>query len=349
MLFVILLLALQVRRGQFGTRPAAHKAGAKLQKLAAHNADASFMASATLASQPGSLVERIGERLAEVVDTYGFDMIYFDGLQSMAVLGPFHYTGTVVQRAFARRVKRDVIVQTSQVLPYNWHLNTRAGQTDWAATDSRAFMDYTKADSERSTHVNLMPCDMGWWGYETHNVAFYATTPDELEYMASRAVGWGANPNLETKVASLRANGRTLEGLLKIEPWTRLEINTTVQQFRYYFDPLVFARFHQHPHYSAVSRGLHHTARSSMLIGALPAELCRNWGFRKAGRCSSACERPASTTTWPPSTARRRRSCRLRRRPCQNPHSPRPKKPGSDRPRCTRRSLRRNAARAPGR
>ena len=34
--------------------------------------------------------------------------------------------------------------------------------------------------------------------------------------MAARAVGWGANPNLETTIEHLSANGRTAEALAKI-------------------------------------------------------------------------------------------------------------------------------------
>jgi hypothetical protein len=199
-----------VQRGQYGTRAAAHLAGTPLKKLAAHRADASFQPSAAVAQR--SLVTAIGERLAAIVDQHRMDMIYFDGLQSMGVLGPLHYTAPLVQRAFWASVKRDAIIQSSEVHPYTWHLNTRAGQSDWAATDSRAFMDYTKAASERAAHRMLFNrSDMGWWGYEVYNEAFYATTPDELEYMAARAVGFGANPNLETTIASLRTNGRTLE------------------------------------------------------------------------------------------------------------------------------------------
>ena len=42
------------------------------------------------------------------------------------------------------------------------------------------------------------------------------------------------------------------------------------------------ARFHQRRHHSAVSRGLHHTARCFVLIGVLSAPSGPNWGFRRA-------------------------------------------------------------------
>ena len=39
------------------------------------------------------------------MDTLEFDMIYFDGLQSMGVLGPLHYTSALVQREFWKHVR----------------------------------------------------------------------------------------------------------------------------------------------------------------------------------------------------------------------------------------------------
>lgn len=104
-----------VKRGQYGTRTSAHPKGASVRKLAAHRADAAFLPSVEKSDR--SLVEAIGMRLAEVVDGYGFDMIYFDGLQSVGALGPIHYTAPLVQRAFSRAVKRDVIVESSDMHP----------------------------------------------------------------------------------------------------------------------------------------------------------------------------------------------------------------------------------------
>ena len=50
----------------------------------------------------------------------------------------------------------------------------------------------------------------------------YATTPDECEYMAARAVGWDASPNFETSTSALNENGRTMEGLARMKPWLSL-------------------------------------------------------------------------------------------------------------------------------
>ena len=51
---------------------------------------------------------------------------------------------------------------------------------------------------------SLGRADMGWWGYLLFSPGeFFATTPQECEYMASRAVGWGASPAFETEVRCL--------------------------------------------------------------------------------------------------------------------------------------------------
>ena len=64
--------------------------------------------------------------------------VYFDGLQSMGITGPIHYTAPLVQRAFSRHVKRDVIVQSSELHPFSWHIATRSGESLTYATRPRA-------------------------------------------------------------------------------------------------------------------------------------------------------------------------------------------------------------------
>jgi hypothetical protein len=52
--------------------------------------------------------------------------------------------------------------------------------------------------------------------------SYYATTPDEVWYMASRAAGYGGSPALETEFDKLGANGRTDEALAGMAPWGKL-------------------------------------------------------------------------------------------------------------------------------
>merc|ERR1712093_76836 len=91
--------------------------------------------------------------------------------------------------------------------------------------------DFVKAKSIESTQLSLMPADMGWWGWNVYSAgSYYASTPDELEYMASRAAGWGTNVNLETSARSMSENQRTLEALSRVRSWLRLDLPENVRQ-----------------------------------------------------------------------------------------------------------------------
>ena len=59
---------------------------------------------------------------------------------------------------------------------------------------------------------DLQVPDVGWWPYNVYVAgSFYATTPDEVEFMAAQATAWGAAQMLETDLGWLSANGRTAD------------------------------------------------------------------------------------------------------------------------------------------
>ena len=58
-------------------------------------------------------------------------------------------------------------------------LDSRSGQSDFAATDSKAFMDGMKQYSVRRAKRELFTPDLGWWGYLPYTLSYSATTPDE--------------------------------------------------------------------------------------------------------------------------------------------------------------------------
>ena len=108
-------------------------------------------------------------------------------------------------------------------------MDSRSGQSDFAATDSKAFMDGMKDYSVRRAKRELFTPDLGWWGYLPYTLSYYATTPDEVWYMASRAASYGGSPALETEFDKLGANGRTDEALAGMAPWGRLILPDSVK------------------------------------------------------------------------------------------------------------------------
>lgn len=210
-----------LKRGAYGTVPAAHKQGATVFYMLRSG-------DGFLPDPDSTLLEEVAANLARSYNEIGAEMIYCDGLEHLLLTG--HFSMAKFQSALFKHLQGDVLAESSSQTSFTWHLNARSGQTDWAATDSRVFMDDTKAASCIEARENLQGPDMGWWGYLTFKPgSYYATTPVEIEYMAARAVAYGASPNLETGISSLLSNGRTVEAFGRMQPWWGLKLPTTVR------------------------------------------------------------------------------------------------------------------------
>ena len=194
-----------VKRGAFGTTPQAYTAGTRV-KVMARGSGPTFLAA-------GTLVDEIGANIARAVDRVGADTVYFDGLgQLLPVVSggaTERFDCSRLQLSFWRHAQRQVIAQSDTEgenqleSGHLWHLDSRSGQTDFAATDSKAFLDKIKTVDLHRAHRELFSPDLGWWGYLPWTQSYAATTPDEVAYMASRAAGWSGSPALETEFDKL--------------------------------------------------------------------------------------------------------------------------------------------------
>ncbi len=198
-----------VTRGMYNTNPAAHQSGATIAHLAQ-------MYNGYLPDPATTLLAEVGANLAWAYKSLGMSMIYFDGLEAHSLTGPA-ITGAPLSRApgvaeaglhqafWEALDGHDALTESSSSGGPLWHLNTRTGQTDWAGTDRRAYLDFSKGpDMLAAACKSLDTPDMGWWGYNTFAAgSYHATTPDEVEYMASRVRAWNASPNFETSTSGM--------------------------------------------------------------------------------------------------------------------------------------------------
>ncbi|NMC20152.1 MAG: hypothetical protein GYA33_06990, partial [Thermogutta sp.] len=205
-------------RGYLGTARAGHEKGGRVDHLCERYG-------CYLADLRSPLMEQIGDRIAGVVNRCGFDMIYFDGGECNAAMGPWWYWVGVQQTAVWKRFQRDVLVQGSGFTPFTWHFYTRGACDDFAAVAVKEYLDYHKiADSWRHYRDSFFPAELGWWGFLAWAPHQNATAPDEVEYYAARMSALDTPVSLETNMAALARNGRTDELLELLGRWESLRL-----------------------------------------------------------------------------------------------------------------------------
>ena len=215
---------LQCIRGFDGTRPAPHKADAKIYHLAERGG-------LYLADLKTPLKDAISDRVAGLLNRCGFDMIYFDGGEVNDANGPAWYWLGPQQTEIWGKSTRQLLVQGSGVTQWTWHFFSRLTCDDYAAVAVKQYLDYHKiADSWRSYHNNFMPAELGWGGFLADAPDHPATTPDEVEYYAVRMLALDSAASLETNMTALKANGRTEEMLKLFGEYEQLRLSGAVPQ-----------------------------------------------------------------------------------------------------------------------
>jgi hypothetical protein len=206
----------QCRRGFAGTHATAHRAGAKILHLCERDG---FY----LADLRTPLKDQIAERIAGVYNRCGFDMIYFDGGELNDADGPAWYWVSQQQIAVFRRITRDVLVEGSGITQWLWHILARGNCDDYAVAATKRYFEYHKvADDWAFLTRNFLPADLGWVGIVPWAPDHQATTPDEIEYYAARAVAFGAPLSVESTQSDLHKNGRVPEMLTLLGRYQRL-------------------------------------------------------------------------------------------------------------------------------
>ena len=112
-----------VVRGAKGSKAAAH--------LAASNVSHFAQMYDMVMPRPGSeLQANISARLAHVYNYCEMDMVYFDGSEGLAAMGSEQIPISMMELDFFSRLTRDVLIEGSSIVPYNWWLNARANTGD---------------------------------------------------------------------------------------------------------------------------------------------------------------------------------------------------------------------------
>lgn len=198
-------------RGANGTKPAAHAAGEAVDHLAERYGW-------YLAGGDTDLVDVVAQRIADVVNTCGFDMVYLDGGEAMAAQGPYWYYTAKMWLAIQQRFKREVMVLGSGFTHHSWPFYARGTMDDGCFRGGMRYVDrHRLAGLAPGLQANLIDPELGWNYLHLRGPSFYATEPDEYEYLCAKALGNGLAISAVWDMASLKGNGRSEEimGLIR--------------------------------------------------------------------------------------------------------------------------------------
>lgn len=211
-------------RGAYGTRAAPHKAGGKVRHITERYGW--YVANPELAAE-------IGQKLAELVNYAGLDMICFDGADVSADRQTQFYRGHQVAQSLFRYAQRDVLLISNGSTHFGWHVMARGGEEDAMARGFKRWVDDRTVHGWGAWHLaNFVVPDFSWVGIYPHTPTMPAARPDDIELVCARslgydaAIGWGfaACYGGPSNVETFSRNGRREEIANVIRTYEKLRL-----------------------------------------------------------------------------------------------------------------------------
>ncbi len=186
---------LNVRRGQLGTKAVAHEDGAEIRQLYGwYNMFQPQMCT--------DLFYLVAQNTAKAVNEAGFDMIYFDGFESIGKSEEFSPSGNTRYYFYAEfirevleNVEEDPLMEMSCIFPAFWGARARGGATD---TSLRAYKNHKLAHINSQTQYlkYFYTATVGWQNYDPDmnqqykDVVHSTMHRDDLDFMGSLSLAY---------------------------------------------------------------------------------------------------------------------------------------------------------------
>jgi hypothetical protein len=180
----------KLRRGAFGTKPAAHQKGAKARHLKE--------CFGLLVPDPeSSLFEEIAKNHADIVNSCDFDGIYLDAIDGSSILrgaDECWYWADKFIFDIQKHLKKPVGMEMSAMWHHFWQFRTRWQAWDYPQRGHKRFIDTHAASVNGGL---LLPLHLGWWNFQQFNPPQVEPTyPDVIEYLGAKLIGWDAGISL---------------------------------------------------------------------------------------------------------------------------------------------------------
>ena len=171
-----------LRRGAFGTRAAAHRAGEACDYL--HQIYRAFY------PDPDSpLADEVADRIAAAYNGVRADQIYFDGSEGM---GSRYAVDAMRRKIFSRldQTGRPVLDEASHPGANNWWFHSRLGAWDSCYWAAKPFHDlHISRIVDQARKAEFIEAQLGWWYPKPFDSVSRGHFLDEAEYFASRNAG----------------------------------------------------------------------------------------------------------------------------------------------------------------
>lgn len=173
-------------RGTNGTTSSAHSAGVAAKQMVE-------MFNCFVPDPDSSLLTDVAADIARVINTCGFDMVYFDAIDGATAVYPpddyWYYQAKFIYEVM-RLCKNKPICEMSNMSHHFWPYRSRMGAWDTPYRGAKSIVDVHCMSNVTADNM-FLPANMGWCVvWEWNPVLFERTTYDAMEYLCYKNIGY---------------------------------------------------------------------------------------------------------------------------------------------------------------
>ena len=198
---------LECERGAFKTQATAHPKDAAVDYLQQR-----YLAFYPEPKSP--LATELADRIAEVYNECGMEMIYFDGSEGMRS----RYGVDAMRWAIFQRLDGGV-TEASQWGHNSWWFHSRLGAWDHPVWAMKPFHDEHIRLASRFRLSNLLEPQLGWWAPRGPSSVARGHFPDEMEYFAAKNLAIDGPMSIQGVHATGQPRNARMEEQLTILGW----------------------------------------------------------------------------------------------------------------------------------